>query len=333
MGSRRALRALAGTLAMALFMAAVAIANGGTSDQEVTGAPAWLSLYGVAMRDNGSVFIVGSRGQLMVSNDQGKTWNLQNLHQRPGNVLFQDGDLYAIRFTPDGHSGWIVGEKGLILHSDDDGVSWRVQTSNVTGSLFNLSVVDAQHAYACGEDGVLLSTVDGGNSWKAFKFKEPITFFDISYTDRSSGWAVGEFEAILHTTDGGNNWNLSNGALRSDFTVGPYFSIVLTEPEHALVVGLGGVVGTADGGKSWTPQKLPEMVAWYAAAQTGGQIWLGGQGGRLARPNAAREWVVTRPTFSDVSGVAFSGKTGYAVGLNGTILRTDSAGEQWQAVR
>jgi photosystem II stability/assembly factor-like uncharacterized protein len=71
-------------------------------------------------------------------------------------------------------------------------------------------------------------------------------------------------------------------------------------------------------------------VATYAAAVAVGRLWLGGEGGRLVGMDAAGKWVVHRPTFNDITAVAFLGNVGYAVELNGAILRTDNAGEQWQ---
>ena len=195
----------------------------------------------------------------MVSDDHGKSWNEQVLHERDGNVLFQDRDLYAIQFTPDGKSGWIAGEMGIVLHSDDSGKTWTRQQTGIASNLFNVSAVDAQHAYACGAEGLLLSTVDGGQHWNVYKYKEPIIFFDVHYTDPNSGWMVGEFETILHTTDGGKTWNVSHGGNTSDFTIGPSFSIVFTDLQHALVTGLNGeVLITEDSGKTWKALKLPE---------------------------------------------------------------------------
>lgn len=326
--------ALAGVLATAIVAGAGAVSSGAISGKQVSGAPTWLSLYGLAIRPDGSVYVVGSKGLLLVSTDHGKSWESRVLHERPGNVLFQDRDLYSIQFSPDGKSGWVVGEMGIALHSDDGGQTWQSQKTGTTSNLFNLSVVDAQHAYACGADGVLLRTDDGGAHWAIYKYKEPITFFDIRFLASDNGWAVGEFESILHTTDGGKTWSLSHGGNTGDYTVGPYFSIAFTDPEHAVASGLNGeIVVTSDGGKTWGAQKLPETVATYAAAQSGGEVWLGGEGGRLVGEDGAGKWAVQRPTFNDITDLAFAGKMGYAVGLNGTILRTENAGEQWQVVK
>jgi len=40
-----------------------------------------------------------------------------------------------------------------------------------------------------------------------------------------------------------------------------------------------------------------------------------------------------RTTFHDLTDIAFAGNQGVAVGLNGTILLTQNAGEQWQVVQ
>lgn len=304
------------------------------SGRKVSGAHPWQALYGVAIRPDGSIYIVGSKGLLMVSDDHGNSWNEQVLHERDGNVLFQDRDLYAIQFTPDGKSGWIAGEMGIVLHSDDSGKTWTRQQTGIASNLFNVSAVDAQHAYACGAEGLVLSTVDAGQHWNIYKYKDPIIFFDIHYTDANNGWMVGEFETILHTTDGGKTWNVSHGGNTGDYTVGPIFSIVFNDLQHALVTGLNGeVLTTADSGKTWKALKLPEPVATYAGAVAGGRFWLGGEGGRLVGMDSTGKWIVRRPTFNDIAAMAFMGNAGYAVGLNGLILRTNDAGEQWQVVK
>jgi photosystem II stability/assembly factor-like uncharacterized protein len=314
--------------------AGLALFSTTTNAETVTGASPWQALYGVALKPDGSIYIVGSKGLLMVSHDHGKTWDEQVLHERDGNVLFQDRDLYAVQFTPDGRSGWIAGEMGIVLHSGDGGKTWTRQATGIESNLFNVSVVDAQHAYACGANGILLSTSDGGQHWKTYRYKEPIIFFDVHYTDANNGWMVGEFETILHTVDGGNTWSVSHGGNTGDFTVGPIFSIAFSDSAHAVASGLNGdVLITADAGKTWKPLKLPQPVATYAAAAAGGRFWLVGEGGRLAGMDAAGKWVMHRPTFNDITSVAFRADSGYAVGLNGLILRTSDAGEKWQVVK
>ena len=50
--------------------------------------------------------------------------------------------------------------------------------------------------------------------------------------------------------------------------------------------------------------------------------------------NPGGQWQeVPRTTFHDLTDMAFLGNQGVAVGLNGTILLTQNAGEQWRVVQ
>src|SRR5260370_38183640 len=113
--------ALTGAVAGVALIAGSLVSNAAISGRTVSGAHPWQALYGVAIRPDGSTYIVGSKGLLMVSNDHGKGWDEQVLHERDGNVLFQDRDLYAVQFTPDGRSAWLAGGIGTVLHPDHSG--------------------------------------------------------------------------------------------------------------------------------------------------------------------------------------------------------------------
>ncbi len=326
-----------GLAGSALLLAALVTGSGpraAVETQQVqTGVPAWLALYAVAVRPNGNVYVVGAKGLLLTSKDHGRTWERRVLHERPGDALFQDRDLYCIRFDPTGQTAWVVGEDGVILHSDDEGQTWEIQRSGVTVNLLKVAVVDKQTAYAVGEDGVTVRTADGGKSWQKSTYKHVI-LFDVAFTDPNNGWVVGEFQTVLGTSDGGKTWQLRHGGNTGDFTIGPYFAVNFSDPQHGLITGLAGqLLVTDDGGKTWKDQKLPEEVATYVATKNTGALWLGGAEGKLFRQQAGGEWSSMRSRFDDITDMVFAGPIGYAVGLNGTILRTENAGEQWQLVK
>src|SRR5689334_3617520 len=110
-------------------------AHSATEGQVRKSAPPWLSLFGTAVKPDGSIYIVGSKALLLTSTDHGKTWIQQTLKERPGSTLFQDRDLYSIRFSPDGNAAWVVGEEGTILHSNDGGKTWTKQQSGTAKNL------------------------------------------------------------------------------------------------------------------------------------------------------------------------------------------------------
>ncbi|MGH7932638.1 MAG: YCF48-related protein [Candidatus Binataceae bacterium] len=303
----------------------------------LSSAPRWLSLFGVAMKPDGSIYIVGSKALLLISKDDGKSWHENEVRERPGGKLFQDRDLYSIRFTPDGKVAWICGEEGLILRSDDGGKSWALQKSGTEKNLFKLYVADAQNAYVVGADGTILRTTDGGQNWQTVKPPKNVSFFDITFTDKNTGWVVGEFSTVLETTDGGATWTVNYGGNTGDYTIGPWFSVYFTDPQNGIVAGLSGdLLITSDGGKTWQKAKLPDAVASYIVTQdpSNKKLWIGGNGGNMFDRNASGQWrSLERATFNDITDIVFAGNQGFAVGLNGTILRTKNAGEQWQVVQ
>jgi photosystem II stability/assembly factor-like uncharacterized protein len=323
--------------ALLMLAASFGSSRAAVETQVRTAAPPWLSLFGVAMKPDGAIFIVGSKALLLVSTDNGKTWTQQTLKERPGSVLFQDRDLYSIRFSSDGNAGWIVGEEGTILHSGDGGKTWTIQQSGTTKNLFKVFVINDQEAVAVGADAAIVRTTDGGAHWTSAKSPKLVTLFDVTFTSPTTGYAAGEFSTIIGTTDGGQTWNVVTGGNTGDFTVGPYFTITFTDPMHGVAAGLAGdLMVTADGGKTWKAAKLPDQAATYVMAEEPStkKLWIGGTGGKMFAQNAGGQWQeTTRATFHDLTDMAFAGNQGVAVGLNGTILLTRDAGEQWQVVQ
>jgi photosystem II stability/assembly factor-like uncharacterized protein len=305
--------------------------------ETVTAAPPWIGLFGVTIQPDGTIVVVGSKGTLMTSADKGKTWTLDTVHERNGGLLFQDRDLYSIRFAADGKTGWIVGEDGLILKTDDGGKTWTAQQSGNPNSLFKVAVIDDQHAVAVGDNAAIVQTSDGGAHWQTVKAPKDVTLFDVTFLDPNDGWSVGEFNCIFKTTDGGKTWTLAYGGNTGDFTIGPFLTISFTDPQHGMAAGLsGGTVVTSDGGKTWTTQQLPDQVSSYAVAinSSNKKVWLGGVGGRMFDQTINGAWQsAPRSSFHDITDIAFAGNVGVAVGLDGTILVTNNAGDQWQAVQ
>jgi photosystem II stability/assembly factor-like uncharacterized protein len=325
-------------LACALTMVAGAIgAHAAIEGEKSTGAPHYVHLFGTAIRPDGAMFVVGTKAALLTSNDKGQTWTLQRLHEREGGEVFQDRDLYSIRFAPDGKTAFIVGELGTILRSTDGGETWKTLDSGTTKNLMKVYPIDAQNAVAVGADGVIVRTTDGGDHWQTEKSPKLMTLFDVTFTDKNTGWIAAEFSTILNSTDGGQTWNIVTGGNIEDFTIGPFFSLTFIDPQHALAGGLSGEMSTSDdGGKTWKKAALPADIGAYALAATadGKKIWALGTGGRVFTQMPGGQWQEgQRNTFNDLTDIALLGNEGVMVGSSGTILITDDAGEKWQAAQ
>jgi photosystem II stability/assembly factor-like uncharacterized protein len=126
------------------------------------------NIFSVAQVFPGRWIAVGSKGLILRSADDGKSWERGILRVRTDHKsdVFQDFDLYSVRFTPDFKAGWIGGENGLIFYSSDGGSTWSRRT--VPGfqlSIFRIAPIDASAACAVGTDGALLWTGDAGQHW------------------------------------------------------------------------------------------------------------------------------------------------------------------------
>jgi len=321
------------TMGLAALTARAAIEG-----EKSTHAPSYLSLFSVAIRpSDGAIFAVGSKALMMASTDHGKNWIQATLPVHDGGPLFQDQDLYSIRFGPDGKTAFVVGEAGTILRSTDGAETWKRLESGTTKNLMKVTVIDDKSVIAVGTDGIIVRTDDGGDHWKTIASPKNIVLFDVTFTDKNTGWIAGEFSTVMNSVDGGLTWKVVTGGNVIDFTIGPYFTINFIDAQHAVVGGLAGEMATSDdGGKTWKPGKLPDQVGAYAFAvdATAKKLWVAGTGGRTFAEAVGGQWQeVTRTTFNDITDIAISGNQGVMVGLNGTILLTDNAGEKWQAVQ
>jgi photosystem II stability/assembly factor-like uncharacterized protein len=150
----------------------------------------------------------------------------------------------------------------------------------------------------------------------------------VSFCDPQVGWAVGS-NVIVRTTNGGQTWETQRSNNEEVL-----FSVACLSPDRAWAVGQNGLIlYTMDGGKSWGKQAsgTTENLAHVRAA--GNDVWIvGGRAGRgvLLHNRDGANWQ-TQPL--DVSEALFdvyiSGRLGWIVGANGTILQTTNSGQTW----
>lgn len=218
---------------------------------------------------------VGERGHIIVSDDQGSSWQ-----QRPSPVSVT---LTSVCFT-DNQQGWAVGHRGVVLHTADAGNSWTLQYD---GQRF----AEAAYQQAREQDSELeysteMLVEDGPDK----------PFLDVQCLGQQSVVAVGAYGLGVRSNDGGATWTplLSlmagsdqshinavlavgdalymagemGGLYRSDAAVnqlerldqpyeGSYFGL-LGDADSLLVFGLRGhALASGDGGQHWRRLVLP----------------------------------------------------------------------------
>jgi photosystem II stability/assembly factor-like uncharacterized protein len=161
--------------------------NGRSGISETTdGAKSWHSLctqnkikpqinylYGVFAKDK-FIIAVGEYGAIILSRDQGSTWDTTYRYPATGIDL-------AVTF-PTRSIGYIVGSSGIILKSVDSGYHWSEQKSGVRRGvdtnesifLWDVTFIDSLSGWTVGDGGVILHTINGGQSWVRQSLPTPL---------------------------------------------------------------------------------------------------------------------------------------------------------------
>ena len=245
--------------------------NGGASWTKLRRAPDFAQI--TTAGDN--VWVVG-RGALH-SADAGATW-----HSTPG----LSGDLVSFSGPAD---GWIT-NGSVYLHTTDGGKTWRHVTSAPKPGITSLaavsgetvwgaarhvirstdggrhwwtctkrvvtavSAVTSSQAWAVGPKGLVIHTIDGGHHWKLQPSGVRAGLRDVFFVDARHGWAGGESGTLLRTTDGGRRWVHVGVAFK-----GAISQVVFGDAEHGIALGTfsRAFLVTADGGRTWSRERLP----------------------------------------------------------------------------
>lgn len=173
--------------------------------------------------------------------------------------------------------------------------SWRWEHPLPQGNQLNgMSFVATDTGWAVGRSGVVLKTTDGGNAWQ---FQDAGVYRDwsaVSFASTSTGWVVGDRGTIKRTGDGGSTWTTQTAAVSSTL-----------RGVASVGVAQAIAVGDASGGSATIRFTTNGGTAWSSGTTT-----------------------VTASLFS----VAFPSPTlAWAVGANGTMVRSADGGQSWVA--
>ncbi|MBI5605565.1 MAG: hypothetical protein HY879_19720 [Deltaproteobacteria bacterium] len=210
-------------------------------------------------------------------------------------------DLFSVSF-PSEKEGWASGRWGCLVHTADGGKTWVRQKTGVDLTLSSVCFINALEGWAVGEEGIILHTRDGGHIWK--RQSSPIDLFHMKvfFINSQVGWIVSEWTHILYTEDGGFTWQIQ--FRDQDFILK---SISFCDPMNGWAVGeYGFIYHTRNGGKTWEKQG-----GRFGISKTTGDV----EGGNY---------------LFDVTAV--DPQTAWAVGIDGTVIRTVNGGATWQEV-
>jgi photosystem II stability/assembly factor-like uncharacterized protein len=250
------------------------------------------------------IIVVGERGHILVSEDDGRSWQQQAAPTR--------ATLTSVFFI-DPANGWAAGHDSLILRTSDGGRHWHEVYSDPEDErpILDLWFRDTMHGYAIGAYGLFLMTHDAGKSWQHVDFNPATLFLDNMNHD--DPW--GEEEEV---------W--------VDFHLN---QISVTQNGRLLIAAeAGNIYRSDDGGRSWLSLPSPYEGSFYGSLSLGGgKVLLYGLRGHLfSSENSGTSWAPvisnTQATLND--GIRLRDGRIVLAGLAGTLLVSEDQGRSFQ---
>jgi len=197
---------------------------------------------------------------------------------------------------------WIVGFDGTIVYSPDSGATWEHQQSGMQVNLCDVSFVSPTHGWSSGRAGTMLHTSDGGKTWVPQTTGTSNHLFAVHFVDQQYGWAVGDFGTIIATTDAGATWS-PQGAGEDKI----YNDVYFIDRTTGWIAGeYGTIYATTDGGSTWHRQECPDIIPVVSES----------------------EWEQQPPSLYSI--YFNDSRSGFACGMDGTIIATTDGGKSWR---
>ncbi len=224
------------------------------------------NLYGVATVGQKVVWMAGTNGKVVRSDDAGASWVLQETGVREH---LQDIAAW------DESRAVAVGNEGVVITTRDGGITWQrmeAPRSEVANKLVRVIAGPGGKAWTVGLMGAVLGTEDYGATWRRLTPERDEAWNGIAFADEQNGWVVGEFGRMMRTTDGGTTWRETEPLVESSL-----MGVSFRDPARGVAVGLEGVIlTTSDAGDTWTllAEKPTTEHLWEVAWDAASERWV-----------------------------------------------------------
>jgi len=281
---------------------------------------------------NGDITAVafGSQDAGVMVGELGFLYNTQDRGQHLS-VVGPSGAGPGVGWTavsmPTPTDAFAVGTQGSIAVSHDSGLTWAFLEVPVPEDLTAVQFMDALNGVVAASGGLLFTTDNGGLSWNLVSTEMEGQVHALAYNDPQHGVAAGDFGQIAWTVDG---QNYAVSSLDIPFTI---FGAAYPAAGVVLVSGEGGALShSLNQGQAFfdlAPPTGASINALFFFDHQNGYLGGGAGAGTIwGTHDGAQSFEAQFTGAPSILGLSFADQThGYAVGGNGTLLSTDTGGE------
>jgi photosystem II stability/assembly factor-like uncharacterized protein len=188
-----------------------------------------------------SLVMVGERGHVLKSKDEGKTWT--QIDNIPVNITLT-------KVIAHNNHVWAMGHDAAVIHSKDGGDTWELQFYDADREVPLLSgyFEDENRGFIIGAYGTLLSTEDGGDTWDDGLVHDELDYHlnDITLAEDGNYYIAGEAGFAFKSEDGGYEWT----EIELPY-MGSMFGVATLGDEIVLYGLRGNILTSTDQGETW----------------------------------------------------------------------------------
>jgi photosystem II stability/assembly factor-like uncharacterized protein len=268
------------------------------------------------------IVAVGERGTILLSDDDGKSWQQAQVPVRTS--------LTAVQFV-NGKSGWAVGHLGVVLHTDDGGKTWNKQLDGIAAAQLAHDAAQKAFEQAATKTPELEKAL--ADAVRLVKDGPDKPFLDLAFDNEQTGYIVGAYNMMFKTTDGGKTWQPWQSHVVNP--KGLHLYGIRAAGGSAYVAGEQGLLlRSTDGGASFVQLASPYKGTWFGivAAKSGELVAYGLRGNAFRSEDQGRTWekVETGIQTSIVAGLELADGSLALVSQGGDVLVSGDKGHTFR---
>lgn len=241
--------------------------------------------------------------------------------------------LYALDMN--GEKGVAVGNFGLILETADSGATWTVTEAVTEQGLLGIATAGDRQVIV-GQAGTFITRV-GDGKWELVPNDINLRLLNVDLHESGLVVAVGEFGAIRRSRDNGKTWDTItiDWGLYNDEGYEPHlYDVVVRDEQTVVVTGeFGLILWSEDGGDTFAARHQGEesIFAINLDADGTGSGFAVGQDGEVLRSqdNGATWQKLETGSTANLLGVWAGQGEVVIVGIR-ELLRSSDDGETWK---